>query len=212
MKGLARSVYYWMYNMEKTFAIMFLTVTAIVTFQVMVSGRGMDVVVLQMYVPMVGSIMLIALLMNNATHFIPQSLSYGGTRKEVFIGMELSIHLMMIQIILISIIGMIVMPKNSFSENFLYQSFLIYLICEALGNFLCACSLKFGMKIGMILYMILVILASVSISMLFVFSTNSIVELMNEDMYSVALLAVVLLDGIMVALCYLAIRKYEVRS
>ena len=86
MKGLARSVYYWMYNMEKTFAIMFLTVTAIVTFQVMVSGRGMDVVVPQMYVPMVGSIMLIALLMNNATHFIPQSLSYGGTRKEVFIG------------------------------------------------------------------------------------------------------------------------------
>ena len=68
------------------------------------------------------------------------------------------------------------------------------------------------MKIGMILYMILVILASVSISILFVFSTNSIVELMNEDMYSVALLAVVLLDGIMVALCYLAIRKYEVRS
>ena len=214
MRGIGKSIYYWLYNMEKTFGAMFLVVAAVITFQVLMGGADMEFGTSQMYVPMMGSIMLIAMLMNNATHFIPQSLSYGGTRKEVLVGMEIVIHLMMMQMMLVIMIGRNVLPKLfPNTKEFLNQCFLIYLICGGLGNFLCACSLKYGAKIGMILYMILVIGASISIGLMFAFSLNSILKFASGHVgYGVIFLAAVLLDGVMIAFCYLAIRKYEVRS
>ncbi len=212
MKGLGRSVYYWLYNLEKTFVIMFATISAIVAFQVLVNGGDLSAVMPQMYIPMIGSIMLIAMFMNNAVHFIPQSLSYGGTRKDVFMGMEIAIHLMMMQWMLLVIIGMFIMPADFFSADFFKQCLSIYLACCGLGNLLCAGSLKYGAKIGMILYIIFVVAASIFIGVFFALSANNIVEYMsNGASYFAVLLAAVLLDGIMIAICYFAIRKYEVR-
>ena len=86
MKGLGRSIRYWFFYMEQTF-LMLVAIGAIVSiFQILMLSEEVADRVVSSYIPMMGCISIIAILMSAATYFIPQSLSSGGTRKEVFGG------------------------------------------------------------------------------------------------------------------------------
>lgn len=210
MRGIGRSLRYWLYNMEKTYAIMFLTVAAIMAFQVILNGPHTLYYMPRTYFPMIGSIFLIAMLMNGANSFIPQSLSSGGTRKEVFVGMEISAHLMIGQTLLLMAVCSGIASIGFLGGDFFAGSLLLYLVFAGVGNLLCACGLKFGTKAGMILYTGIVIVAAVAIGVLVSLDAENIFAV-TEQKILYGILAAAAADLVAMGICYLAIRRYEVR-
>lgn len=209
MRGTGRSIRYWLYNMEKTYAIMFLTVAVITVFQAATNGMYMLYQMPQVYFPMIGSIFLIAMLMNGANHFIPQSLSSGGTRKEVFAGMEISVHLMIGQtLLLIAVFGRMV-PIGFSGREFLVGSLILYLIFACIGNLICAGGLKFGTKFGMILYTGIVVVAAATIGIAVSLESEFLSVTERSIPYVAAAAAVA--DLLAIGVCYLTIRRFEVR-
>lgn len=197
--------------MERTFVMMAATIAAVLAIQTIGSG-SMETVyfMLQKYFPMLGSIFVIAMLLNSANHFIPQSISNGGTRKEIFAGMEVSVHLMLCQMILVGVVCSLAAPEAGLIGRVILEYILIHLLCTSMGNFLCACSLRWGTKIGMILYFIVVFAVAISVGVLVSLDQEMLFVIGNMGM-GILFPAAILLDLLMMAVCFLAIKNYEVR-
>ena len=216
MKGLGRSIRYWFFYMEQTFLVLLAVGAVVSTFQVYMLGEETANKVVSAYIPMMGCISIIAILMSAATYFIPQSLSSGGTRKEIFAGMELVVHGILFQMLLIAIVLQKIFYPNNSSINLISICTIQYLFCCGIGNLLCAASLKNEKKSGMVIYIIVVVVIAVGMTMISISTVPGkkafiTIEESYQGIEYIILLGSILLDIIMMAGCYLSIRKYEVR-
>lgn len=212
MNGVIRSVRYWLMNMEKVFLAMIGTV--ILMSVLLGSDEDLGVVsMLNLYLPMMGGIFAIAIMMSASTQFIPQSLSMGATRKDTFIGMEFVMHLVMLQTVLVAVIFNNVLPQPIWTTDFIIVSAILYLVCTGIGNAMCAGGLKLGNRAAMIIYVVMVMIVAVFAGVL-----GAMTGFKDGEMASVLMIfrklwiVAIIFDVAMGAVCYMALRKHEVRA
>lgn len=211
MKGLKRSLCYWGYIMEKYFLTMSFIVVAMSVMMGLTSGKT-GVEMASTYIPVVGMIAVLAQAASSANYNMPQSLSFGATRKESMIGMQIFIHVMILQILLVMLLTANYLPNPT--ELTTVELFKIYAVlfvfgCGA-GNGVCAVMLRFGNKVGTWIYIIFMVL--------FIFLAMGIMASGMRDLRNTLLsfsswgvLAAIIMDAIMIVCCFKAIQKYEVR-
>ncbi|MBP3542928.1 MAG: hypothetical protein J6J86_01740 [Lachnospiraceae bacterium] len=215
MKGYMRALLYWMLNIEKVFAIMVATIVAVVLLMTSADGGLEAREMVKIYLPMMGGILCMAIMMSASSYYIPQSMSMGATRKEVFCAMITAIHVVLLQTILTAIIVNNFIMKGVFSSEYILSAALIYVLAVGAGTLMCALSLKFGNKIAMIFYVITVIIFAVCGGFMGAFfsggdelglSLGGTFGMINK-LWFVA----ILFDILTMIPCYLSIRRYEVR-
>lgn len=216
MKAIMRSLYYWIYNMEKVFLIMIATMAAVLLIQLLMQGEAerMDIVVnvLEGYTPMLGSLFALAMSMSCATYYIPQSLTSGGSRKEVYIGMQAGFHLLLAQMLLLVLLIIWLLPASVLQGSYFRLCAVMYLLFLGIGNILSMCSLKFGGKTGMIIYMLMIVLLSGTVGALAALSNHGFIKNLLELAGSNGIfIAALLFDLVTMLICWLPFRNYEVR-
>lgn len=213
MKGYMRSIFYWFYNLEKFFGAMVATFAAVLLFNVLLNDSASTVSNRwEIYLPMIGGIFSVAVMMSAAVNYIPQSLSLGGTRKEVFAGMECALHIVVCQTLLLALLLNAVMHEKIFEREYIVAWVVFYLVFAGVGNAICAGGLKFGTRAAMIIYIVMVVVIASAAGMMS--TLMSISDLRLDSLFRIATdywIAAAVFDVLMAAVCYQMIRKYEVR-
>lgn len=213
MKGFVRSIVYWFYNLEKVFAAMLAVIAAVMLMNVLINGSAAGLAdLLKMYLPIIGAIFPVSIMISVSTNSIPQSLSLGATRKEVFAGMECMLHIIACQTLLLAVLLNAVLPERIFEGEFIVLSAVLYLAFMGTGNAMCAGSLKYGARGAMVLYIIIVLGVCSTAGIM-----GAVMSINEWSLYSISKLAAdywiaaVLFDLLMAVVCYRVMRNYEVR-
>lgn len=210
MKGIGRSLYYWLYNIEKVFL-------AVIAMVIIISVLGTEdkmgfIGMMNMYLPLIGGIYAVAIMLTASTCYIPQSLSMGATRKETCVAMQLSIHLIMLQILLTAVIVNKVFPIQIWTADYIIFSGIFYLGAAGAGNAMCAGALKLGNRAAMIIYVVMVVVIAVMGGVLGAMSALDMSVMGRVRLLKNFWFLPLIFDIIMCAVCYMALRKYEVRA
>lgn len=210
MKGYLKSIQYWAYFMEMLFFSMLGTVVLIFAIYAFMDAGGTTWWRwVANYFPMMGLIFPIAGGMNMANMQVPLALSSGSTRKETVVGVLVMMHIVMLQLWLFGVIGNAMLPEIYHSDEYNRVCGLLFLISCGIGIGLGAVILRFGGKVGMIVYIVMIVLVVISIGIVSALAGfDAIFPLING---TGILVAGVVFDGIMAIGFYLAIRNYEVR-
>lgn len=223
MKGYRRSLTFWGYTMEKYFLIVMGTVLVISV----ILGRGKDIFeILPTYLPMMGVISIMAQAFNAPVIYIPQGLSLGATRKEILAGMEIMLHVIALQVVLILTVVIRLTPDSANLGTLpdIFRMELgtglavlggIFLFLCGIGNGICAATVRFGAKIGMVAYMVFTL--AIVFGLIFLISFSLMDKFGNvSDMLSlvknVGPVIAIVFDAVMIVLSFAAIKKYEVKA
>ena len=213
MKGQIRALKYWLFNIEKVFAVMIGTIVVVLLLSVGPDGLNLAEL-LRMYLPMIGGIFTIAIMMSASAYYIPQSMSMGATRRETFWGMTVVLYVALAEIVLIAFVIDSIMVKEVFGAEYTIMSVVLYLIAAGIGNLMCAISLKIGNKCALIFYIFTVAIVSAcsgTIATLLGSGDNMGMEELIEMIGSFWYLALIF-DIVATAVCYLSMRRYEVKG
>lgn len=210
MRGYLKSIQYWAYFMEMLFFSMLGTVVLVFAIYAFIDAGGTSwyrwVV---NYFPMMGIIFPVAGGMNLANMQVPLALSSGSTRKETAFGVLVMTHIVMLQLWIFGVIGNALLPEIYHSDEYARVCGLLFLISCGIGIGLGAAILRFGGKVGMVIYIFMIILVVMSIGIVSALSGfDAVFPLINS---AGMLVAGVVFDVIMTIVFYLAIRNYEVR-
>lgn len=212
MKGIGRSIHYWFINLEKVFLAM--TGTVAVMSVLMGTGEVVSFVeMLNLYLPMMGGIFAIAIMLTASTYYIPQSLSMGATRKETYIAMEIMTHLVLVQALILAVILNILLPEAIWQTDYIVISAACYLTFAGIGNVMCAGGLKLGGRAAMIIYIVMVVLIAGmagAIAAITGFEKAMVTNL--ADIIKIFWFVALIFDILMAAVCYIALHKHEVRA
>lgn len=212
MKGIGRSIHYWFINLEKVFLAMTGTV-AVVSILMGAGDEVSFVEMLNIYLPMMGGIFAMAIMMTASTHFIPQSLSMGATRKETYIAMEAVTHLIMVQTLLLAVILNMLLPEAIWPADYIVISAACYLFFAGVGNAMCAGGLKLGNRAAMIIYIIMVLFVAGIAGV--IGAVSGFEETIVPDFLIIIKMfwfVALIFDILMAAVCYIALHKHEVRA
>ena len=212
MKGMKRSLLYWGGVMEKFFLIMLFTVAGMgILMEILERGSALEMV--SVYIPMIGIIAVLALTSTNLSYNLPQSISFGATRKESLIGIEVFTHAIVVQMILImALCGKYVPNPTQFETSELFRVYgVLFLFTCGAANAVYATTIRFGKAAGMWIYMIyLMIIVVITIGIIAsAFMGNMTFWLVKFSGWGA--LAAVIFDVIMIGWCSKAIQKFEVR-
>lgn len=207
MKGMVRSIHYWIYMAEKVFLASFCAIIAVI-FMAALLGNESDMLygTTMPYILMLGVMVLIVQGFNNPAATAVQALLNGSTRKELFAGMLISSHVIGIQtVLLLALSGGVI--KQMGKENYIYLDMAVYVIiltCViAFGTLTSAVVFRFGRRKAVVLYFVFV-LAAVGFVVLgfdFLKGINVFMGFIVSAVFDIAASLV----------CYFAIRKLELR-
>lgn len=226
MKGYGRSIAFWGFFMEKFFVLVLGTVLVMVVVMGLINEDYSLIDMIPTYLPMMGGIVIIVYAFNGPTNFIPQAVSFGGTRKETFFGMEVMFHVLTLQFLVLIAIGVKWIPGVADTDSlpYLYNIdtglaiacyAVLLLLCCGAGNLICACGLKFGFKGQMVVYLVTVLLVVGAIIGM-TFSGNLTEGINMEELLRkfiiYGFLGAMILDVVMMVLCYFGIKKFAVKA
>lgn len=210
MKGYVRSITYWAYCMEKLFLSMLGTVLMIFVIYAFMDAEGTNWQRwMTNYIPMLGFIFPVAGGMNMSNMQIPLALSSGSTRKEATWGVIIMTHVIMLQFWIFAVICKYMLHETDVTDGYLRVCGVLFLVSCGIGNGLGAVILRFGSKVGMIIYIVMIFLIAGGVGVISVLSgLNAVLPLIN----SVGIFAAgAVFDVIMAIAFYCGIRRYEVR-
>lgn len=210
MKGYIRSITYWAYCMEKLFLSMLGTVLMIFVIYAFMDAEGTNWQRwMTNYIPMLGFIFPVAGGMNMSNMQIPLALSSGSTRKEATWGVIIVTHVIMLQFWIFAVICKYMLHETDVTDGYLRVCGVLFLVSCGIGNGLGAVILRFGSKVGMIIYIVMIFLIAGGVGVISVLSgLNAVLPLIN----SVGIFAAgAVFDVIMAIAFYCGIRRYEVR-
>lgn len=210
MKGYVRSITYWAYCMEKLFLSMLGVVLMIFVIYAFMDAEGTNWQRwMTNYIPMLGFIFPVAGGMNMSNTQIPLALSSGSTRKEVTWGVIIMTHVIMLQFWIFAVICKYMLHEIDATDGYLRVCGVLFLVSCGIGNGLGAVILRFGSKVGMIIYIVMIFLIAGGVGVISVLSgLNAVLPLIN----SVGIFAAgAVFDVIMAIAFYCGIRRYEVR-
>lgn len=213
MRGMGRSIHYWVYMMEK----IYLTVLGAVSCTALIASfsrekENLTYPLLMTYILIAGTVVLIVQGFSNPESIVAQAISYGSTRKEVLVGMLVSTHIVGIQTLFLLKLCSFVL-KQMGREEYVYANMGIYtgiIICViALGTLISTVSLRFGRKKSVFCYAISMF-AVLGFVIYGAISTGGFVFL--ESIRGTVLLGIGGAADIFTATaCSMAIKNYEVR-
>lgn len=210
MKGYIRSITYWAYCMEKLFLSMLGTVLMIFVIYAFMDAEGTNWQRwMTNYIPMLGFIFPVAGGMNMSNMQIPLALSSGSTRKEATWGVIIMTHVIMLQFWIFAVICKYMLHETDVTDGYLRVCGVLFLVSCGIGNGLGAVILRFGSKVGMIIYIVMIFLIAGGVGVISVLSgLNAVLPLIN----SLGIFAAgAVFDVIMAIAFYCGIRRYEVR-
>lgn len=212
MERMKRSLLYWGKVMEKFFLLMLFAVAGMgVLMEILEKGSGVEAV--SMYMPMIGIIAVLAQTTTNISVTLPQAISFGATRKESLIGMEVFTHAIVVQVILLmALCGKYIPNPTEFETTELFQVYgVLFLFTCGAANAVCAATIRFGKNAGTWIYMIyLIIIVFLAIGVIAA-GFLSDMKFWLIKFIGWGALAAVIFDVIMIGWCSKAIQKFEVR-
>lgn len=211
MSRWMRSIRYWGMNMEKLFLGM---MCGIILGSVL---AGMDKEgfreMLSVYLSMFGGIFGMLLMMSAVTHYIPQSLGMGATRKDTFMGLEFVLHLAFFQSMLVIIFLNCILSKALCDMKTLQIVLVFYLLSAGFSNLICVLGLTFGNTVTMISYVIMaLVVAGFSVFLGIVADDTGNVFPNLLQMLKKGWFAALAFDVVMGVVCYIRMYKYEIRA
>lgn len=213
MKGYVRSLLYWGYEMEKFFLSILAGMVAMWAVLGIMEG-DLRAEMLPTYLPMMGIIMLLIQGGVMVSYNLPQAVSYGGTRKEVMVGMEIIMHIILLQIMLLMLFF-----TNYFKEQYMVDTKMVILIfCAMLllacgsANCIFATTIRFGKIIGICLYVVFILaIIIVFLVLMLAGELEPIGDFLAIWNGGGIVVIAALVDVIMMCFAFLEVRKYEVK-
>lgn len=210
MKGYFRSMFYWAYCMEILFLSMLGAIVLVIFIYIFITG-DMDQVFQYTitYIPMFGVIYPVSSGMNMANMQVPLALSNGSTRKETACGFLVTMHAAMLQFWIVSAVCCVIIPAEHIPDDYLEMCGLLFLAGCGIGNGLGAVILRFGNKVGWIVYMFaMFILIGGAVAVSLLLGKDTVTAILNN---SPIFVAGMVFDVLMSVAYYMGIKKYEVR-
>lgn len=223
MKGIGRNLLFWGKTLEKMVLFMTLWIIGLVAFMTLMEGGSFwEVFGGQMpsYLIMLAFLSLFVSSMNGVQIYYPLTVSFGSTRKQSFVAMQLILHL-----IVAEYIAMICLFSYFFNAQVwqLVSRYFVsvagaFFIILAMGNLISTTYMRYGRALGMLLYVILLILIiSVCIIGFSVAGKDAGMDWMVQGrldalLLSPAILALgLVLDAVIIAIFYGMIRKQNLK-
>lgn len=164
MKGLKKNLIYWADIMERMTLAM---LTGIAVYAVMMSlmggaagdeGTGINGYIAYLWIFATISVFLNGF--NGALNYFPMSISLGSTRKASYVGMQIMMHLMMLQNLLIIAVAYYGVDRETFNEikGIALTIVGVFVAIIAFTNITCIVSVKFGKGVGMVVYVVSLLL------------------------------------------------------
>lgn len=219
MRGFIRNLKYWLYVLEKQFLIM---IALIFGMSVLLAAMDGDKFVaeftrvLPRYFLVISTMVIFMQSFMNCNQFYGNSIIFSGTRKMSTITMVISMHIMVLQYVVIGIlIYKYAQPEVMEAVMRILPGALgIVVLILATGFLVQFTTVQFGGKWGLVAYFgivivfVVVILCSINNIRGVISPQESLFKLMEGP---VILLVAVALDAGSILLTYIAYRKYEVR-
>lgn len=212
MEGIKRSLVYWGRIMEKFFVIVLFAAVGASIFMVRAEGNfSMFIITL----PLIGIIALMAQTTGvNMNVNLPQAISFGATRKESLIGIEVFTHIIVVQIILVMAAAGRYIPNPTGIEIVkLFQVYSILLVytCGTASS-VCAAMIRFGKNAGAWLYMIELVIIAAVITGAVTSNLLGNMEVWLDGFCRWGIVTALLFDTVMIVWFSKEIQKFEVRA
>lgn len=223
MKGLKRNLRYWLGNLE----VQALTMTAVMLVMVVVMAflEGENVIEifwsrLSAYLILVMFIFTFSHAFSCMTNYFPLTISLGSDRKSSFIAMQLSQHLVMLELLTICLLSMNYAWDGVIRESIalvITVGVAVLFFLQGFGTIISMVTLKFGRNVGTAVYISVLVITMLAIGITagFLaagveaqdFSWQDILE--NVKLWLPV--AAILFDAAMVVMQYRCMRKCDLQ-
>lgn len=212
MGGIKRNLHYWGRIMESVVFVVMITLALLnlvyVTEDISLIPRQllkMCATGLPLFGPYVGAMIGIS-----SERTISFTLSMGSTRRDTFIGMEVMLHLVGIELFLISRIAWLLIPieDNGNLQSIIIGSITCIFLAGFFGNIIAAIRLKWQNGIGILLCIVIMIFSMAGFFASIDLSAERIFSILDKG-WLMALSIV--LDAVTGFICFLFIKKAEVK-
>lgn len=215
MQGIKRNLRYWGYTMEYMLLVVLGTLVLISVMTGWNDISNLHIITLEL-ISDTGFLYIFLLMcmmaFSGTTSYLPFTLSMGSTRKDSFIGMQIIMHLLELQMVVIVLLANAVLGRLNDLGGSIIVILLMYgaimLFSVAVGNFISAIILRFGRGAGFAAYIGLLLLVVLGLVGLIVFKQ---VEIIRALCKGPIILIGIALDVISIAAYYKIVKKWEVR-
>lgn len=210
MAELRNSLIYWGRSMEKFFMIMLVIALATAVGMSVMSGE-MDFGYILYYFSLTFSISIVAIAFQNITAALSNIIALGATRKEGFLGMQISFHLLVLQEMIINVVILWLLPETYAVDRITLGTFLValYILACAFGNVINVVVMRSGMNKAKIVYIAeLLVIVMIDIFVLQICEYIAIPFLGTISL--ITLVFGIALDVIATGMCNKAVKEYEV--
>ena len=219
MQGLKSNIRYWGYTLE----YMLLVVLGTLLLICVVTGFDNLSNLHMLYLEMISDmgvlyilLMMCMLAFSGAVSYLPFTLSMGSTRKNSFLGMQIVMHFMEVQLAGIVIIAKAILGKLDEFGKVSYMVILlvtVMFLAIAIGNFISAAVLRFSRTVGFIVYFGILALVVIGFAFFVGYGAGleSIRPFLSNFLRGPVVLIALALDALSIAVYYRVVKKLEVR-
>ena len=219
MQGLKSNIRYWGYTLEYMLLVVLGTLLLICVMTGFDNLSNLHIMYLEMISDM--GVLYILLMMcmlafSGAVSYLPFTLSMGSTRKNSFLGMQIVMHFMEVQLAGIVIIAKAILGKLDEFGKVSYMVILlvtVMFLAIAIGNFISAAVLRFSRTVGFIVYFGILALVAIGFAFFVGYGAGleSIRPFLSNFLRGPVVLIALALDALSIAVYYRVVRKLEVR-
>ena len=211
MTAVKRSLKYWGYSIEILLLPAFFMIALLTLFEYAGGGLEEALAYLVNMTPMLCIIIMAMLGFVGISTYFPFAMSLGSTRKANFAAMQVMVHLMALQITVVTAVINIVYANVCGDGNSPYTivtyGFWVFLsggICNAIG----AVAVKCKKVWTMIIYILFAVIGGIGLTAIMEIAK---IETISVVVQVACLAGSLVFDILMCIVFYLVIRKYEVR-
>lgn len=219
MQGLKSNIRYWGYTLEYMLLVVLGTLLLICVMTGFDNLSNLHIMYLEMISDM--GVLYILLMMcmlafSGAVSYLPFTLSMGSTRKNSFLGMQIVMHFMEVQLVAIVMIAKAILGKLNEFGKVSYMVILLVTVlffAVAIGNFISAAVLRFSRTVGFIVYFGILALVVIGLAFFVGYGAGleSIRPFLSNFLRGPVVLIALALDALSIAVYYRVVRKLEVR-
>ena len=176
-----------------------------------VMSGEMDFGYILYYFSLIFSISILVIAFQNITAALSNIIALGATRKEGFLGMQISFHLLVLQEMIINVVILWLLPETYAVDRITLGTFLValYILACAFGNVINVVVMRSGMNKAKIVYIAeLLVIVMIDIFVLQICEYIAIPFLGTISL--ITLVFGIALDVIATGMCNKAVKEYEV--
>lgn len=211
MAAIKRNLKYWGYSVELLVLVVLGITLLLGVLEYLGDGMEEALDYLSGYMPMMCIICMSMLGFVGVGTYFPFSMSMGSTRKASFVGMQVMAHAMAIQIVLITALVNIVQEQlfDAGRPSFTLVTYLFWVFFSTgICNVISAISIKCGRVWATIVYILFACVGGIGLTVVLNLAD---MEHISATVNLILVLGAIVFDILMGFVCYLSIRKYEVR-